>query len=820
MQMQRTTANTETQTISNKQSLECVQTLLKAGLGCIAYLRGLLPAENFGEYRLSSQNNGRASASSGSFSSDGTTGLNISGVTFMTLNRGFTNEGDRIIDYLAIDKQYLRKVIFGIYLDSKDPNKSVNFSLQLLLGSLTGYLRSIVEAYTFNFHSTKWMTDGQYHKLPGSDTVIPIMTLGDQLSKMSLARPDPVSEALKKGKMPTLGEVKRSVKAMIKSLITTINQMENLPKNRYGNFKLFFNEDAPDDYQPPHFQAADAEANKWFFTTHAAAEVPERTSIGQVNAGWHGLDMKVVSVSSYLPSISEDNNAPFAGITSHTAPRLTPVEEARIRVEDAQLQKKDALERNIVWSVDEDEDAEGEMVIDEGIVLSRFGGDVLMAPVGIRSEDGGVQPFSQVNVTTSRAHAQYGGMSESTPIRVGDLKGRSWHRGNAADPSYSGDCHGFTNTRSFSRIRPPPCLLLTLPASASAISTQEVDTQYLQDLLGMKNGAADSEMLDMETQILEASGPSCNPGITDPQIPRRNNRSRGSERLIGEDQLDCDCGIVIDDASLLCEGGCNRWFHVWCMGCAIISFLNTCYFVYHDLDITVHKTSVLPGQFICFDCRLRGSHEWDIIAGKIHADMVARYKDLALFRRAIKIYEVYQPSSASLFREHTGCDMTLVGQLLTRLEEEGFIAVESIVSDELGIGVTRSHAKKGKKVVKTKTKKQKELQKTKYVFLSKAKRSKAYADYFNPLPEVENRLMGLSDTITLLGTILAEIADSNLRPDVTARAGSSDDESQTQEATQNVLTLAVAEKRKAATDLVHHGKRIKISIGSGVDLCD
>jgi hypothetical protein len=53
------------QTISSKQSLECVQMLLKAGLGCVAYLRcvyyslpilispvnfrGLLPAENFGE---------------------------------------------------------------------------------------------------------------------------------------------------------------------------------------------------------------------------------------------------------------------------------------------------------------------------------------------------------------------------------------------------------------------------------------------------------------------------------------------------------------------------------------------------------------------------------------------------------------------------------------------------------------------------------------------------------------------------------------------------------------------------------------------------
>jgi hypothetical protein len=118
-----------------------------------------------------------------------------------------------------------------------------------------------------------------------------------------------------------------------------------------------------------------------------------------------------------------------------------------------------------------------------------------------------------------------------------------------------------------------------------------------------------------------------------------------------------------------------------------------------------------------------------------------------------------------------GCDTALVGQLLTKLEEEGvcvisiprvcffnasaflgFIAVESIVSDELGIGVTRSHAKRGKKGVKTK--KQKELQKTKYVFLSKAKRSKAYADYFNPVTEVENRLMGLSETVRDINLLL------------------------------------------------------------------
>ncbi|KAG1890749.1 HORMA domain-containing protein [Suillus subluteus] len=725
MQMQRTVANTETQTISNKQSLECVQTLLKAGLGCIAYLRGLLPAENFGEY--------------------GTTGLKISGVTIMTLNRGFTNEGDRIIDYLengifeAIDKQYLRKVIFGIYLDSKDPNKFVNFSLRLLLGSLTGYSHSIVEAYTFNFH---------YHKLPGSRTAIPIMTLGDQLSKMSLARPDPVSEALKKGQIPTLGEVKRSVKAMIKSLITTINQMENLPKNRYGNFKLFFNEDAPDDYQPPHFQAADAEANRWFFTTHATGEVPERTSIGQVNAGWHGLDMKVVSVSSYLPSISEDNNAPFAGITSHTAPRLTPVEEARIRVEDAQLQKKDALERNIVWSVDEDEDAEGEMVIDEGIVLSRFGGDVVMAPVGIRSEDGGVQTFPQVNVTSSRALAQYDGMPESTPIRVGDLNITKAAR----------------DIEETQQIPPTQEIVMGSPIPAPS-SNKALSLPASDDLLGMGNGvptAPDSEMLDMETQVLEVPGPSCNSGITGPQIPRRNKRSKGSGRLTDEGQLDCDCGISVRTQRIEKK---HKSIHPFGRLTMLLYCVRAVATVGSTSDITVQRDKRLPSQFMCFDCRLRGSHEWTLSRGRFMLSMIARYKDLALF------------------------------SFLTRLEEEG-------------IGVTAHHAKNGQEGAKTK--KQKELQKTKYVFLSKAKRSKGYADYFNPLTEVENRLMGLSDTIPTYVLRLRRgqvLLMTNHKP----------------KKTQNVLTLAVAhqaEKRKAATDLVHRGKRVKISIGSGVDLCD
>lgn len=54
----------------------------------------------------------------------------------------------------------------------------------------------------------------QYHTVPGTKAVIPIMTLGEDLMKLSLSgkKSDPVAEATKDGRIPTLGEVKRSLK--------------------------------------------------------------------------------------------------------------------------------------------------------------------------------------------------------------------------------------------------------------------------------------------------------------------------------------------------------------------------------------------------------------------------------------------------------------------------------------------------------------------------------------------------------------------------------------------------------------------------------
>jgi hypothetical protein len=94
---------------------------------------------------------------------------------------------------------------------------------------LTNFLIvSIVEAYTFNFHVivVPWIeyyvTDiplyfCQYHTIPGTSMVVPIMSYGNRLQKTPSRdtrrlNGDPVAEAILNGKVPTLRDVKRSVK--------------------------------------------------------------------------------------------------------------------------------------------------------------------------------------------------------------------------------------------------------------------------------------------------------------------------------------------------------------------------------------------------------------------------------------------------------------------------------------------------------------------------------------------------------------------------------------------------------------------------------
>ena len=168
-------------------------------------------------------------------------------------------------------------------------------------------------------------------------------------------------------------------------------------------------------------------------TTHHQGEVPDRYSVGCVQTGYHGVDVKITSVANYLPSV-EDNNAPFLGTTEKNpfANRaLTPAEDAALRAQQIETQRRDADDRCVVWDGDNVQDAACENATgDSG---SKFSGNwcqldvdhfiigqVLL--VGIRDESGLVVPLSsQREEVPETPEGQYAGRPEEVPMCIGHL---------------------------------------------------------------------------------------------------------------------------------------------------------------------------------------------------------------------------------------------------------------------------------------------------------------------------------------------------------------------------------------------------------------
>ncbi|KAJ7888155.1 hypothetical protein B0H14DRAFT_2694404 [Mycena olivaceomarginata] len=119
---------------TSAQSFTAVQTLLKASLGCITFLRSVTS-------RLWMTLYSQSSNSSRSIDSSRSNNRNVNGFKIMVtssrvphslsnnhgraMTRGYTDKADRILNYLehgifdASQKQYLRSFIFAIYLVSK-----------------------------------------------------------------------------------------------------------------------------------------------------------------------------------------------------------------------------------------------------------------------------------------------------------------------------------------------------------------------------------------------------------------------------------------------------------------------------------------------------------------------------------------------------------------------------------------------------------------------------------------------------------------------------------------------------------------------------
>ncbi|KAH9001111.1 HORMA domain-containing protein [Lactarius akahatsu] len=837
--MQAQAAKPQELSITAAQSLQTVHTLLRAGMGCIAYLRDLLPEENFESRLLTATNDGSISTeSSGSsfFSSNrnGASSRTTNGFAVTTITRGWSAEADKLLDYLengifdAIEKQYLRSFIFAIYLDPEDPN-------------------NIIEAYTFNF---------EYRRIAGTDVVVPIMSLGEDMKKLSLGNggysKDPITLASAVGRLPTFKDVKRSLKvrrqhfyalpikllADIDQDIDSSNNSDGLsskyfsslrcvlpliardPERRYATYKAFYYPRTPSTYEPPLFTPGDSEVDRFFFSTHGKDEVPERWGVGKLETGWHGVDVHVASVSAYIPSAETNDCSPLS-----EAGNLGTLASDQ-RLAQIEVQKQDARDRTTIWDAEKigrldslDVDAEFDDDPDFPQHTSRDSeiGPDEWVPMGTRTEGGVVVPSTtlsgqpesyrdimDVDAGEATQELLFTGRAESVPDCVQHLKNdNAGERSVSLPPTQKVVTGSKSPERSLDSL--PPSDIPMQGCSLPNASGSDIDTQLIIDLMKARTDtrgpdgeeilsilqtlAACSTMIyghipdtntqppfSLNTETIESFPIESPVSYDDIQITPKDSGNASTDANALDGVLDCDCHVLVDDECTLCEGGCKRWYHIWCMG-------------YHS-----HRDKRLPNVFVCFHCSLRKDKNWEIIkVQNWYEELLGNFSRLALFRRAIKIAEIHKPESSSAFAKLIQCEPIVAAQLFKRLQVE----VAPKINNE---GTVHPDSKREKKNGRNKVKQQRTVRQN-YVFVTASKRGQKYRDYFDPNNAVQLRVMGMEETV--------------MREDVTQNAANS--------------PTSVNNERKRKTKLnaadeingeLSARKKIKISIVPAVNLYD
>jgi len=183
----------------------------------------------------------------------------------------------------------------------------------------------------------------------------------------------------------------------------------------------------------------------------------------------------------------------------------------------------------------------------------------------------------------------------------------------------------------------------------------------------------------IESESLTAEPPVSYDDIQDGMITPRN---RSNTDLAASDAvLDCDCHVSVhcdshfsislahvcpqvEDESMLCEGGCERWYHIW-------------YVSYDIMAIHSHTKSVgawgkklplrssfwrlqtrsalryhsrcdkrLPKQFVCFHCGLQKDKNWEIIKVQTwYEELLGNFSRLALFRSVNSHFQSVSPTT-------------------------------------------------------------------------------------------------------------------------------------------------------------------------------
>lgn len=238
-------AKTKT-SLSTEQSQKLIQTMLTMSFGCLAFLRGLFPDENFVDQRFvpeKVEKNYRKLSGSQS-----------SSIKIKTLVRGKSNEADLLLNWLekgvfqSIKLKYLKALSLGIFVNEDDPT-------------------DLLENYTFMFG---YDDSNNVHMKVGSDR-------DNEVDSISLL------------------DSRKMAQQLMRRFIIITQSLEPLPQKKFLTLRLMFNESAPTDYQPQLFRDAT-------YDRPAIIKVPQSTdldtfSVGSLDTKHHKISLKVLSAA-------------------------------------------------------------------------------------------------------------------------------------------------------------------------------------------------------------------------------------------------------------------------------------------------------------------------------------------------------------------------------------------------------------------------------------------------------------------------------------------------------------------------------------------
>ncbi|KAG8699266.1 DNA binding protein [Ceratobasidium sp. 394] len=793
------------ETMTATTSLQTVRTLFSAGLGCITWIRGLLSDDNFTDsYLTSSPRSGLLEISESQRTSNST--------RIKTVKRGFSTEADCLLDYLengifdALEKQYLKSFVFAIYIAS--PFHSVSFlskplsrtrktqiSKQAIRTCDEDLIRShsLIEAYTFNV---------SYHEI-GANVRVPALSLESSMSNLVLSQDDPATVAAKNGRPPTLGDVKKSVQALVKSLITAIQSMSPIPNPRFATFKICYHDHTPQEYEPPHFVAGDPEKDRFIFSTHNVREAPDRFLFNEINTGSHAVQVQATTISAHLPS-HEDDTATFTGHTNvNNTAQTFELSEAK-RTADINALLADAENRQVVWDADPaDEDAPGEVDPD-------YKGPS-QVPLGVRRGDD-IVPIPWKKKEKVVRH------------RAGQHHVPGLHNAGASSAARAEEATQLLETQATVLIpesAPDP----TQPRQDASEVAMDVDrgagnpepsqTPDAQQDVVMGETRADGS----STLGRSSKSPARTPATQDESMEATRIHPAIDPAILRWKQVDCDCNIEDETCeTFICQGPCGRRLHTWCAG------FNTAEEAAHSEYST------------CVTCTLRADPVYDLMPDNNRQRLWAALTVLAIFRRTLKlVYERGCPGNPHALQKLVGCTRPDGLKNIKRLEDEGFIESRIVEFDSLGLlgsSVPAKNAKSTKKKTGKKgaVKPRLELVKTPAA-MRKLKR------YFEPQGEMVQELVKsyrpLKDKTVPpaggapAGNVLVPSSSVNIpsQDPVTPTRPSAPpphEESQTQQETQPFIeavtpTLRTLSKRRTSTRISENrSKKMKISLAKDV----